>query len=284
MSRTWARSAFCVSRRYWTRAPAAQVAAAAIFEAEALQTVRLQLRQEGAARRFELERPVVHARHARRQAQGFDQRRRLGERPRRHDLARTQDGEFVGERLPRVAPAELGGGEFTRRQIQQRDAVARPRLRRRDAGQKRRLACVEVPGVGQRAGRDDAHDFAADQSLRLLRVLHLLADGDPEALLHQAGDVSVGRVVRDAAHRNGAAGRVLRSGGERQLEGARGGQRVLVEHLVEIPHAEEDDGIAVLPFRLEELPHGRRGAGGFGRHRGGRHFRELVRVSITLAY
>ena len=37
-----------------------------------------------------------------------------------------------------------------------------------------------------------------------------------------------------------------------------GDERVLVEHLVEVAHAEEDDGVAVLTLGVEVLPHRRR--------------------------
>ena len=56
-----------------------------------------------------------------------------------------------------------------------------------------------------------------------------------------------------------AAAAVFRAGGERQLERARGGDRVLVEHLVEIAHPEEQDGVAILALRVEILAHRRRG-------------------------
>ena len=48
---------------------------------------------------------------------------------------------------------------------------------------------------------------------------------------------------------------VLRARGQRQFEGARGHQRVLVEHLVEVAHAEEHDRVAVLTFGVEVLTH-----------------------------
>ena len=61
--------------------------------------------------------------------------------------------------------------------------------------------------------------------------------------------------------------RILRARRQRQLEGARRGQRVLVEHLVEVPHAEEDDRVAVLPLGVEVLPHRGSRAGRFGRRK-----------------
>jgi len=75
-----------------------------------------------------------------------------------------------------------------------------------------------------------------------------------------ARDVAVDGVKRDAAHRDAAAVGVLRSRGQRDLERARGDERVLVEDLVEVAHPEQQDGIAMLLLRVEVLTHrGRRG-------------------------
>ena len=100
-----------------------------------------------------------------------------------------------------------------------------------------------------------------------LESFDLLARDEVD-LAHEARDVAVGRVVGHAAHRDAAAGRVLRARGQRQLEGARRRERVLVEHFVEVPHPEEDDRIAVLTLGVEVLTHRRRCAGGF---KGGGH-------------
>ena len=127
-----------------------------------------------------------------------------------------------------------------------------------DRHQERRLARVEVAGVGQRARRDDADDFALDEALGLARILDLIADGDAEALLHEPRDVAVDGVKRHAAHRDAAAVGVLRARGERQLERARRDEGVFVEHLVEVAHAEEQDRVAMLLLRVEILPHRRR--------------------------
>jgi hypothetical protein len=149
--------------------------------------------------------------------------------------------------------AELAG-----RHVEQRSATyaaVRSACDRHDEG---RLPRVEVGAVRQGAGRDDADDLAADEPLRLPRIFDLFADGDAEALANQPRDVAVGRVVRHAAHGDRAAAGVLRPRRERQLEGARGDERVLVEHLVEIAHAEEHDRVAMLAFRVQILAHGRR--------------------------
>jgi hypothetical protein len=130
-----------------------------------------------------------------------------------------------------------------------------------NAGQQRRLARFEVARVGQRARRDHADDFALDQPLHLPRVLDLFADRNPEAFAHETGDVGVGGVVGNTTHGDRAAARVLRARGQRQLQGPRRRQRVLIKHLVEVPHPEEHDGVAVLAFGVEVLPHRRRRAG-----------------------
>ena len=119
----------------------------------------------------------------------------------RHDFARPQDRQLVAparrvHRHPCIPPAVNSPVE--------RSSSATPTRPGAGAGerhQKRRLARLEIARVGERAGRDDAHDLAADEALGLLRVLDLLDDGDPKALAHQARDVAIGRVERHAAHR-----------------------------------------------------------------------------------
>jgi len=138
---------------------------------------------------------------------------------------------------------------------------------RRHRHQERGLSGVQIGGVGERARRHDPNYFAAHQALGPARILDLVAHRHAKPFAHQAGDVRVGRVVRHAAHRNGAAGGVLRPTGERQIERARRGQGVFVEHLVEVAHAEEHDGVTILALGVEILPHGRCGRCGAPRRR-----------------
>ena len=135
----------------------------------------------------------------------------------------------------------------------------------RNAGSRasRYPASVSVPGDTTRT------TSRRTRPLAFLRILDLLADGDAKSLADEPGDVAVGGVERHAAHRNRAAAGILRTRGERELERARGGERVLVEHLVEVAHPEKHDGVAVLTLRVEVLPHGRGRPGRFGKDRGG---------------
>ena len=78
--------------------------------------------------------------------------------------------------------------------------------------------------------------------LRGLRVLHLVAHRDLEALAQQTLQVAAGGVVRHAAHGHGLR---FVARGERQLQLARGDDGVLVEELVEVAHAEEEQGVGM---------------------------------------
>ena len=106
-------------------------------------------------------------------------------------------------------------------------------------------------------GGEDAGDLAFDQFAGD-GFGGLFGDGDAFAGLEQAGDVALGGVVGHAAHRGAAAV------GEGHVEDGRGGFRVLEEHLVEVPEAEEQDHV-----RGQGFPHGlvlghHRGSGGCG--------------------
>ena len=232
-------------------------------EAEPFETSGAELIEERLPRGLQLERRAVDRRRL--QTRSRDRRNRGDRRAAIEsgddNLAGFEDGELVGERLHAVDARVLGGAEFSCGQIEERDADRVARLNpscdacRRDRHQKCRLARVEIAGIGQRAGRDDADDFASDEALRLARVLDLIADRDAEPLFHQPSDVAIDGVKRDAAHRDPAAIRILRSRGERDLERARGDEGVFVEHLVEVAHPEEEDGIAMQLLDVQVLPH-----------------------------
>ena len=285
-SRTCARSAFCVSRRYCTSAPAARVAARMVLEAEAVEAaVRLHLSTAARAAppriRTSSRRPAVSALSSRSRRPAPPD---VGEPGGASDLARPQH-----DRARRRAPGAPSSPAYSAvvNSPVDRSSSATPMPGRRRTGaiahQERRLARLEIARVGQRARARRRARLRGGRAPCLLRVFDLLADRDAKSLPHEAGDVGVGGVMRHAAHRDGAAAGVLRPRRERQLERARRGQRVLVEHLVEVAHAEEHDGVAVLPLGVEVLPHRRRRAGGFGEHRRRRRISaERLGASITL--
>ncbi len=122
-----------------------------IVEAEADEALRLKLVEQRAPCRFLLEGPARHLRDARIPAHLRHERRRVVKSLRRDDLARLQDRELVGESLTARRPVILGGGEFSGRQIEERDADALAGGIGRHRHQERRLAGLEIAGIGQRA-------------------------------------------------------------------------------------------------------------------------------------
>ena len=107
-------------------------------------------------------------------------------------------------------------------------------------------------GFELRARRHHAHDLALDHTLGGARVLHLLAHRDFEAARDKLAQMHLQRVVREAGqwHAQVFAHRLR---GQRDLELFRHQHGVVIERLVEIAEAEEDDGIGVTALHLEVL-------------------------------
>ena len=116
---------------------------------------------------------------------------------------------------------------------------------------------VEQLVVGQRARRDDPDDLALDQPLGELRVLDLLADRRP---LARPGRAWPGTTPAPGGGTPPSARRrplVLVAGRQRQAEQGRGALGVLAEHLVEVAHAEQQQGVGIAGLQLAILLHHR---------------------------
>ncbi len=111
-------------------------------------------------------------------------------------------------------------------------------------------------GIGQRAGRDDAHDLALDGALRRGGIADLLADRDRFAHFHELRKILLDRVMRYAGHldRRAGGGTALREG---QVEQACGFLRVFEEQLVEVAHPVEDKRVGMVGLDAEVLLHHR---------------------------
>src|SRR5205814_2894605 len=105
--------------------------------------------------------------------------------------------------------------------------------------------------------RDDAHHRALHGSLRGGRIGQLLADGDALALAYEPGEVAVHGVKRHAGHGDRLAGR-LPARGEGDVEERRSAAGIVVEQLVEIAHAVEEQHVRVLTLDAQVLLHHRR--------------------------
>ena len=167
------------------------------------------------------------------------------------------DRERLGphEHLARVEADELRDrgihvGRFARRELPGRQRRA-PRSRHDavvalDRDEVVVLARLEPRVVVHDPRRNDAHHLARHDPLHLRRVGHLLADRDLEALLEEPLDVRARRVMGHARHRASRPRRPC-SGGQRQIERARGDDGVVVEELVEVPHPEEEERVRDAP-------------------------------------
>ncbi len=145
-----------------------------------------------------------------------------------------------------------------------RDVAPRQRPVVAHARQRRQVivpARVQKRVLGQRAGRDEAHDLAPHDGLGaallgLGRRLHLLAHGDAEPLADQRQKVTLGRVHRHAAHGDVVAVVLAALGqGDVQRLGRRGG--VVEEQLVEVAHAIEQQRVGILGLDRQILRHHR---------------------------
>ena len=172
------------------------------------------------------------------------------------DFRRLQTRQLVGEFVRR---RQLGF-EFAALQRSPRDGdVFFIRVHRRDAVgflvfQKRR--------VGQRAGRNDAHDFALHRPFARADFAHLLAHRHAFAHLHQPRQILLRRVKRHTRHLNRHAVH-LPARGQGDVQQLRRFHRIIQKQLVKIAHAVKHQLVGVLRFDGEILLH-HRGNGGLG--------------------
>jgi hypothetical protein len=232
-----------------------------LLAAEAGQITGAELLAQGAARRIQLEMPgravapgTLHTRFARRRRW-----RVVGYQ----DFGRPQPFQFGVQRLD---PCHLHDTKASGGQIQPgQPKAASPAA---DAGEQGFAALLQQGIVGDRARRDHAHHLALHGSLGLARLAALLADGHRLAGAHEALQVGVERHGRHARHRD----RRTRRGAalsQRDVEQGRRAARIVIEHLVEIAHAIEQQHVGVLSLDAQVLLHhgGVLGQIGGARHR-----------------
>jgi len=166
---------------------------------------------------------------------------------------------------------DLGDAQIAARQIEPGQADRAFRAGKRE--QEVVGLLLEQRRVGERARRDDARDLPVDRALRSRRIADLLADRYRLADAHQLGEILVDRVIRHAGHPDRRARRGA-ARGEGDVEQARGALRILVEQLVEIAHAVEEQHVGMLRLDAQVLLHhggvrrdGIGGGGRFGFHR-----------------
>ena len=196
----------------------------------------------------------------------------IGEGRIEEEFGRVEAGDLVSEDGEGVFPFDLGAQELTGGEIAGGDSVDPARDREQtllcgrlvrlmsglEAGARRARAVATGDGdqeivlplleharFEEGPRRKDADDFAADDAFGLFRILDLFAEGDFVSRGDQLGDVPFDRMVRHAAHGDPPAFPGFPRG-QRDLEEPRSQHGVVVEHLIKIPEAKEEDAPRVL--------------------------------------
>ena len=162
------------------------------------------------------------------------------------------------QQLRRRQPRDLlryrAGGQLRHRElagsdVHERDAGLRAARRNRREVVVR--AGVQHPRLDDRAGRHHAHHVPAHER-PAVRFARLLRDGDAVPLPHELGEVAVQSVVRDARERHHLplSHVALR---QHDLQVPRREPGVLVERLVEVAHAVQQQRIRVARLYLQVL-------------------------------
>ena len=177
--------------------------------------------------------------------------------------APAQPHRIVGDDLPGLDARALVGEGALRRGDLPHGHLARGHVHEGQAadlpgeahGQQVGVALfVQQGGLRHRAGGHHADHVAADQPLGQGGVLHLLADGDLEAALHELLHIGIHRVMGHAGHGRALLQPALLAG-QRQLQLLGHGHRVVKEHLIKIPHAVEEQAAGILLLHLEVVLH-----------------------------
>ena len=170
-------------------------------------------------------------------------------------FGRREARQFRSERfgLADFAEQEAAAGEIDPGQAEARvppggAAMPSSRLSRRSSSS---ASSVTVPGVTTRTTLRSTRPLASAGS----PICSQIATDSPSRT--SFAEIAFDRVIRHAGHRNRRAGRraALR---QRDVEQARGLARVVVEQLVEIAHAKEQQRVRILRLGGEVLAHQRR--------------------------
>jgi len=233
-----------------------------MLHTEAAQILGGEESTQGALRRIGVEQPGRAAAHTRSLRQHvrprivIRQQQLGGFQSRQFGQQRVTIGDFTDAETPtrQIGPGQTKAGLATRHRHQQRVATF-----------------LQQRFVGDRTRRDDAHHLALDQSLGQRRITNLFADRHRLAECDQPRQIALIGMYRHTRHRNRLPGGAAALG-QGDIQQARRLAGVVVEQLVKIAHAEEQQDVRVLRLGGEELLHQR---GMFGR-RGVRHVGSAV--------
>jgi len=167
------------------------------------------------------------------------------------DFPRGYPKQFLTESLFRI---QLHHPEVSGRNVEIGEPESFATIGPRNGGQVIGLIGEEVLAFQDQTRRDHPGHLAANKTLGLPGIFHLVADGHLPAGSHQLGDIALGGMVGHPAHGNRVF-RLLVARGERDFEDAGGSDRILQEQLVEIPHAIEQQGVRIPCLDFQVLLH-----------------------------
>ena len=155
--------------------------------------------------------------------------------------------------------ATLEHRETTRAEIEPREPegqILAAAVTEREGCEQHLASIIEQCRIGDRARRDHPYHRALDGSLGLGRIADLLADRHRLALAHQAREIVVDALHRNARHRDRRPGG-LSARGQRDVEQLRSLARILEEKFVEVAHPIEQQRVRMLGLQAEVLLHHR---------------------------
>ena len=180
----------------------------------------------------------------------------LCHRLRDQNLGRLQALELGGEG---ARTATLKHGETTRAEVDPREPegqILAGAVPEREGREQHLASIIEQGRIGDRARCDHPYHRALDRSLGLGWIADLLADRHRLALAHQACEIVVDALHRNARHRDRRSGG-LPACGQRDVEQLRSLARILEEELVEVSHPIEQQRVRMLGLQAEVLLHHR---------------------------
>ncbi|MNE01023.1 hypothetical protein D3C80_934490 [compost metagenome] len=176
-----------------------------------------------------------------------------------------QNFRWTERRQRRAQIAQIAGDRVHRARRQLDHGHRRPALADRHRRQPVGPARVQQGVFGQGAGRHHPHHAAMHHRLVTAFLglgggFQLLADGHLEAHADQPRQIAVQRVDRHPGHGNVLA-LMLSALGQGDAQRRRRLHRIVKEQLVEVAHAEEENGVRLIGLGRQELRHDRRRSG-----------------------
>ncbi len=111
---------------------------------------------------------------------------------------------------------------------------------------------IELCRFGICSRSDDPDHFSLDNSFRKSWIFDLFANRNFVTGFNQLRNIEIGRMPRDAAHRNRCV-LVPVAAGQRNIQDFGCNKGVLIKHLIEIAHAEKKDRFRMFLFNAAIL-------------------------------